>query len=282
MPKRSNAPDAGRRNFLKGATLAGAAALTTPVTANTPISWRAAGPQQGRSPRTEARCRRDDAAAQGPGISVDQRRRFHGRCVQDARHRLSRDELRLELPRSARSGAQSRRQHQAGDPHLPARGNRRSHGAGLRQDRRQADGHDLPRRRRSAARDHGDVQRLVRSRAGHRHGRQHHRGQQARAGRRMGALRHRSRRDRARLRQVGRPADLASAFRRIGGARLQGRDDAADGAGHALARRRAAGKSDRRCRDAAHSEALQGDSAAGRYARRSPNSQRCWSRRKPR
>jgi acetolactate synthase I/II/III large subunit len=38
MPKRSNALDAGRRNFLKGATLAGAAALATPVTANTPIS----------------------------------------------------------------------------------------------------------------------------------------------------------------------------------------------------------------------------------------------------
>jgi acetolactate synthase-1/2/3 large subunit len=38
MPKRSNALDAGRRNFLKGATLAGAAALATPVAANTPIS----------------------------------------------------------------------------------------------------------------------------------------------------------------------------------------------------------------------------------------------------
>src|SRR5215475_11815070 len=38
MPKRSNAPDTGRRNFLKGATLAGAAALTTPVAANTQAS----------------------------------------------------------------------------------------------------------------------------------------------------------------------------------------------------------------------------------------------------
>ena len=35
MPKRSNSPDAGRRNFLKGATLAGAAALATPVAAST-------------------------------------------------------------------------------------------------------------------------------------------------------------------------------------------------------------------------------------------------------
>ena len=39
-------------------------------------------------------------------------------------------------------------------------------GARLRQDRRQADGHHLSRCRRSAARDHGDVQRLVRSRSG--------------------------------------------------------------------------------------------------------------------
>ena len=38
MPKRSNSPDAGRRNFLKGATLAGAAALTTPVAASTEAS----------------------------------------------------------------------------------------------------------------------------------------------------------------------------------------------------------------------------------------------------
>ncbi len=38
MPKRSNSLDSGRRNFLKGATIAGAAALATPVAANTPIS----------------------------------------------------------------------------------------------------------------------------------------------------------------------------------------------------------------------------------------------------
>ena len=56
-----------------------------------------------------------------------------------------------------------------------------AHGAGLRQDRRQADRHDLPRRGRPAARHHGDVQCLVRPRAGDRVRRQHHRGQQARA-----------------------------------------------------------------------------------------------------
>ncbi len=37
MSKRSPSLDTGRRNFLKGATLAGAAALTTPVAANTPL-----------------------------------------------------------------------------------------------------------------------------------------------------------------------------------------------------------------------------------------------------
>src|SRR5215831_4934613 len=38
MRKRSSAPDAGRRNFLKGATFAGAAALATPVAAGTQAS----------------------------------------------------------------------------------------------------------------------------------------------------------------------------------------------------------------------------------------------------
>ncbi len=38
MPKRSNALDTGRRNFLKGATVAGATALATPVAANSPIT----------------------------------------------------------------------------------------------------------------------------------------------------------------------------------------------------------------------------------------------------
>jgi acetolactate synthase-1/2/3 large subunit len=38
MSKRSPPPNSGRRNFLKGATLAGAAALTTPVAANMPVS----------------------------------------------------------------------------------------------------------------------------------------------------------------------------------------------------------------------------------------------------
>jgi acetolactate synthase I/II/III large subunit len=38
MPKRSSSTDSGRRNFLKGATIAGAAALATPVAASTTVS----------------------------------------------------------------------------------------------------------------------------------------------------------------------------------------------------------------------------------------------------
>ena len=44
--------------------------------------------------------------------------------------------------------------------------------------------------------------------------------------------------------EVGRHSRLAAAFRRIGGARLQDRDDAADGAGGARGRRRTAGEAD--------------------------------------
>src|SRR5580704_13698111 len=56
MVKSSNPPDAGRRNFLKGATLAGAAALATPAAANVPIS------------PTEQR--RSKAAAPGPKLAA--------------------------------------------------------------------------------------------------------------------------------------------------------------------------------------------------------------------
>ncbi len=45
MPKRSCSPHTGRRNFLKGVTIAGAAALATPVAANT----QASAPSQGNT-----------------------------------------------------------------------------------------------------------------------------------------------------------------------------------------------------------------------------------------
>ena len=100
-------------------------------------------------------------------------------------------------------------------------------GARLRQDRRQAAHRARARHRRPAARVDGDLQRLVRSRAGLRHPRQHARCDHAVPGRRMGAQRAGRRGDGARLRQVGRHAGLAAAFRRVGGARVQGLDDAA-------------------------------------------------------
>ncbi len=58
MPKRSNSPDTGRRNFLKGATLAGAAALATPVAAKT-------SPSIAEAPRPDAK-----AAAPGPRLAA--------------------------------------------------------------------------------------------------------------------------------------------------------------------------------------------------------------------
>ena len=73
--------------------------------------------------------------------------------------------------------------------------------------------------------------------------------------------------DRSRVHQVGRPAGLAAAFRRVGGARLQDRDDAADGAGVPVARRRAAGKPDPRCGSPAHSQIRAGHAAARRSRR---------------
>ena len=60
-----------------------------------------------------------------------------------------------------------------------------------------------PRRRRSATRDHGDLQRLVRPRAGHRRRRQRSRRRPSSAGRADVSFRAGHQRDRARLHQVG-------------------------------------------------------------------------------
>src|SRR6266446_6282706 len=50
-PGRDGAPDAGRRNFLKGATVASAAALSAPVAANTAVSGF---PEQGSKAAVKA------------------------------------------------------------------------------------------------------------------------------------------------------------------------------------------------------------------------------------
>ena len=70
------------------------------------------------------------------------------------------------------------------------------------------------------------------------------------------------------------------ALRRVGGARLQDRDDAADDAGADRRRRRAAGRSDLAGGGPADSEAHAGRAAAGRLRTPSPKRRGCWSRRR--
>ena len=88
--------------------------------------------------------------------------------------------------------------------------------------------------------------------------------------------------DRARIHQVGRSAGLAAAFRRVRGARLQDRDDAADGAGVPRARCRAAGKPDPRSRRTCAFPSSRRWCRRRAMPRRSPKPPRCWSRRKTR
>ena len=73
-----------------------------------------------------------------------------------------------ELPRPARLDGQLRRQP-AGDDAVPARGDGGADRARLRQGERQADGRDPAQPRRPAARQHGDLLRLRRPRAGVHH-----------------------------------------------------------------------------------------------------------------
>ena len=95
--------------------------------------------------------------------------RLHGRRHQVARHRLCAAQSRLEFSRPARIADQLRRQQESGIHHLHARGILGRHGARLFQDRGQAAAGAGARHGRPAARRDGDLQRLVRSRAGHRH-----------------------------------------------------------------------------------------------------------------
>ncbi|NEU98676.1 twin-arginine translocation signal domain-containing protein [Bradyrhizobium uaiense] len=119
--RRDGAPDSSRRNFLKGATIAGAAALGTPAAANTAMS---AFPEQ-----------RSKAALPGPRLAaadampppadpVNHQTSSGGDFMVDVLKTLDielpRDELRLELPRAARGRHQSWRQQEARDHHLSA------------------------------------------------------------------------------------------------------------------------------------------------------------------
>ena len=172
----------------------------------------------------------------------------------------------LDVPGSSRVADQLRQEHGARAPHLPARRGGRRDGARLRQGRRQADAGRRSRDRRTAALVDGAVPGLGRSRPGRRHRRPSpqsvRRDQPAaqRAG--HGPAR-------AQLRQVRRRGDDARAVRGVGDARLQDRDDAADGAGRADGGRRAAGVDGHQ--RAAHSGA-RALHASARRSRRGPRS----------
>ena len=147
---------------------------------------------------------------------------------------------------------------------MPARGVGDGDGARLRQGRGQADAGVRPRRRRPAALVDGALPGLGRSRADLRHRRP---SPQSRGRHQPSAQRAGHGVARPRLREVRRRGDDARAVCGVGDAGVPHRDDAADGAGGARGRRRAAGIADRRSGAAAHSGALDGVAAARRRER---------------
>ena len=203
MAKRSNAPDAGRRNFLKGATLAGAAALAPPVAAST----QASDPPKGSTKAAVPGPRLAAAETMPPSKDPVSQTTSGGDFMVDVFKTLDIDYLAMNCASSFRGLHEAVLNHGGNTkpeiltcPHEEiavhmAQGYAKIEGKPMAT--------DLPRRGRSAACNDGDVQCLVRSRSSHRHGWQHHRGQQARAGRRMGAFGNRPGRNRARLRKVG-------------------------------------------------------------------------------
>ena len=133
-----------------------------------------------------------------------------GRRAARARHPLHRAQSGRQLSRPARQPRQLPRQRAAADAALPARGKRGRHRARLRQGHRQGDGGGGAFQCRADARDHGDLQRLVRPHADGR-ARRHRAGRrrQAAAVDRLDPHRARPGRAGARLHQMGRPAGLA-------------------------------------------------------------------------
>ncbi len=194
-----------RRDFLKGAAVTGAAALVPAQ------SWfRGRGAAAGDASGTVPRHRRDRGSRSGSGRgrrSADHGsagRRLHGRRAEVAELRLHRLQPRFELPRHPRIDHQLRQQHQARIPHVLPRRIVGRDGARLLQGRGQADGGAVPRHGRPAARGDGDLQRLLRPRAGLHPRGQHARCDDAAPGRRVGPQRPGRRLDGPRLHQVGR------------------------------------------------------------------------------
>ena len=224
VSKRDDIPDLKRRDFFKGATLAGAAALSAPFEA----AAQNAPPRAGVAPPNRAA-----ETAVPPALEVLTEGRSGSDFMVDCLKSLGFEYIAANPASSFRGLHESLINYggnrQSGIPHLLARGNLGRDGAWLLQDRGQAARHIRPRHRRAPARHHGDVQCLVRPRAGLCGGRQRPRRADAAARRRVEPHRAGRRRHRPRLRQVGRLSGLAPALRRIRGARLQIRHDAADG-----------------------------------------------------
>ena len=176
MARRQNSsdrqPNVSRRKFLAGTAVAGAAATTNATSgALAATGPDALAPERKPSavrPERAGRGRRGRHAAHGAARRRRPRRlRLHGRRHQVARHRVPAVQPGLELPRHPRVADQLRRQQEPRVHHLHARGSGRGDVPRLLQDRRQAADDAGARHRRPAARHHGDLQRLVRPRAGH-------------------------------------------------------------------------------------------------------------------
>ncbi len=158
-------PSTGRRRFLQGMSLAGAAVMAPagPLRAQGPEP--APGPAAGAAPPPDLATETLPPPAD-PVTQTSRAATSWSMCCKHARHRVSGDELRLELSRPARSGHQLWQATSSPEmltcPHEEI-AVAMAHGYAKIEGKPIGDG--LPRRGRPAARRHGDVQRLVRPRA---------------------------------------------------------------------------------------------------------------------
>ena len=174
MPKRSSSPDAARRNFLKGAGLIGAAAAVAPPVANAlpaapPTQLKAAVP----GPRQIA------AEIAPPGSDPVNQTTSGGDFMTDVLNSLGIEYLAINCASSYRGLHEAILNHGNNKPEIITcvHEDIAVHmGQGYAKIAGSADRDGLSRHGRPAARDNGDLQRLVRPRAGHRDRRQHHGG----------------------------------------------------------------------------------------------------------
>ena len=213
MPKRRQAADASRRNFLKGAGLVGAAAAVTPPVAANAMP---AAPWRNSRPRFPARCRsRPRPCRRRPIRSI--RRRAAATSWSTCSIRSASSTWRSIALRAIAACTKPSSITATTSPKSSPACTRTSPSTWRRA---------MPRSKASRWRWRATASSVCstppwrcttpgaiacRSWCG----RQHHGGGQARARRRMGACRRRYRPDRARIHQVGRPAGVVAAFRRV-------------------------------------------------------------------